>query len=227
MPAPAARKDPVRRLADTLVRQAKADPKKATTLAVLVTVMAVMWYRVMSGGAGGPSSASAYQVPGAFGASTAFGAAPGTPTSADAAARPTRSAAAIAALQEWALRRPIAPLSRNLFVVNYDLFPTDGARPPETAVRVDRGDGFWDQLAKSMAARADQIKEHRARVETLRAEAARLKVQSTLMGASPKALVNGRLVGVGDVVASFRVTRIEARRIVVEREGIKFGLRFN
>jgi hypothetical protein len=226
MPAPAARKDPVRRLADTLVRQAKADPKKATTLAVLVTVMAVMWYRVMSGGAGGPSSASAYQVPGAFGASTAFAATTG-PDAAAAAPRPSRSAAATAALQEWALRRPIAPLSRNLFVVNYDLFPTDGARPPETAVRVDRGDGFWDQLAKSMAARADQIKEHRARVETLRAEAARLKVQSTLMGASPKALVNGRLVGVGDVVASFRVSRIEARRIVVEREGIKFGLRFN
>jgi hypothetical protein len=224
MPAPAARKDPVRRLADTLVRQAKADPKKATTLAVLVTVMAVMRYRVMAGGAGGPSSASAYQVPGAFGASTAFAATTGPDT---AAPRPSRSAAAIAALQEWALRRPIAPLSRNLFVVNYDLFPTDGAHPPEIAIRIDHGDGFWDQLAKSMAARADQIKEHRARIETLRAEAARLKVQSTLMGASPKALVNGRLVGVGDVVASFRVTRIEARRIVVEREGIKFGLRFN
>ena len=48
-----------------------------------------------------------------------------------------------------------------------------------------------------------------------------------MMGASPKALVNGRLVGLGDVVASFRVTKIEARRIVVEREGIKFALRFN
>jgi hypothetical protein len=78
-----------------------------------------------------------------------------------------------------------------------------------------------------MAIKADQLKEHRARVESLRAQAARLKVQSTLMGASPKALVDGRLVGIGDVVASFRVTRIEARRIVVEREGIMFGLRFN
>jgi len=225
MPA-AAPKDPIRTFADTLVRQAKADPKKAPALAVLVTVMAVMWYRVMTGG-GGPSSASAYQVPGGFGASTAYAAGPGgTPTSADAA-RSTRSAAATAALQEWALRRPIAPLSRNVFVVNYDLFPTDGARAPELPLRVDRGDGFWDQLAKSMAIKADQMKEHRARVEQIRAEAARLKVQSTLMGASPKALVNGRLVGVGDVVASFRVTRIEARRIVVEREGIKFGLRFN
>jgi hypothetical protein len=173
----------------------------------------------MSGG--GPSAASA--TPSA-GASTVFAAGPAAPAD---AARAPRSAAATAALQDWALRRPIAPLSRNLFAVNYDLFPTDGMRAPEPAVRVERGDGFWDQLAKSMAARADQIKEHRARVETLRAEAARLKVQSTLMGPSPRAMVDGRLVGLGDVVASFRVTRIEARRIVVEREGIKFGLRFN
>jgi len=47
------------------------------------------------------------------------------------------------------------------------------------------------------------------------------------MGASPKALVNGQLVGVGDVVASFRVCKIEARRIVVEREGIKLEIRSN
>ena len=223
MPAPAAT-DPIRKLADDLVRQAQADPKKATVLALLVAVLIVMWYRVMSGGV--PASASATPT-GGVGASTAFAAGPATPTAAADPARGPRSAAATAALQDWVLRRPIAPLSRNLFAVNYDLFPTDGARAPEPAVRVERGDGFWDQLAKSMAARADQIKEHRARVETLRAEAAKLKVQSTLMGQSPRAMVNGRLVGLGDVVASFRVTRIEARRIVVEREGIKFGLRFN
>src|SRR4051794_23069925 len=122
MPAPA---DPIRKLADTLVRQAKADPRKATILAVLVTVMGLMWYRVMSGS--GPASAAAYQV-GNFGASTAYGAPTGGPPPSAAPPRPARSAAAAAALQEWALRRPIAPLSRNLFVVNYDLFPTDGAR---------------------------------------------------------------------------------------------------
>jgi hypothetical protein len=126
------------------------------------------------------------------------------------------------------MSRSISPLSRNLFAVNYDQYPLDGARQSsEPVVRVERGDGFWDQLAKSMADRADQIKEHRAHVDSLRAQAAKLKVQSTLMGSSPRALVNGRLVGLGDVVASFRVTKIEARRIVVEREGIKFGLRFN
>jgi len=224
MPAAA---DPIRQFADKVVRQAKADPRKASVLAVLVAVMGVMWYRVLANG-GGPSSASAYAAAGgAGGTGSAFANNP-TETSRPAG----RQSAAAAALQEWARTRPVVPLTRNLFVTNYDLFPLDGGRTTVTAateptVHVERGDGFWDQLAKSLADRADQIKEHRARVDAIRTEAAKLKVQSTLMGASPKALVNGRLVGLGDVVALFRVTKIEARRIVVEREGIKFALRFN
>jgi hypothetical protein len=216
--------DPIRQFADKIVRQAKGDPRKAAVLAVLLAVMGILWYRVVSGG--GPSSASAYA---GSGPATGSAFAPSTPD----AYRPTgRQTAAAAALQEWARTRAVVPLTRNLFVTNYDLFPLDGGRTTATTateptVRVERGDGFWDQLAKSMADRADQIKEHRARVDSIRAQAAKLRVQSTLMGASPKALVNGRLVGLGDVVASFRVTKIEARRIVVEREGIKFALRFN
>jgi hypothetical protein len=78
-----------------------------------------------------------------------------------------------------------------------------------------------------MTARADQKREREVLVENLRGQALQLKLQSTVLGASPKALVNGQLVRVGDVVASFRVTKIEARRIVVEREGIKLEVRSN
>jgi len=78
-----------------------------------------------------------------------------------------------------------------------------------------------------MSVRADQQREHDALVANLRKQAEQLKVQSTVMGASPKALINGEFVGVGSVVASFRVTKIEARRIVVEREGIRLEVRSN
>jgi hypothetical protein len=125
---------------------------------------------------------------------------------------------------EWQ-RRPIAPLSRNLFVINYDFFPQDGSTP--APLRVQQGDGFWDHIAKSMTARADQKREREVLVENLRLQAQQLKLQSTVLGALPRALVNGQLVRVGDVVASFRVTKIEARRIVVEREGIKLEVRSN
>jgi hypothetical protein len=37
-------------------------------------------------------------------------------------------------------------------------------------------------------------------------------------------MVNGKLIGEGSVVAEFRVLKIEARRIVVEREGIQLEI---
>ena len=80
------------------------------------------------------------------------------------------------------------------------------------------------EMAKSMANRADAKTKRQTYVSNLQAEAARLRVQSTVMGAQPKALINGDLVKEGDVVASFRVLKIEARRIIVEREGIKLEI---
>jgi hypothetical protein len=212
--------NPIKIYADKLVTQAKADPKKASILGVLTVIMIFSWYRMSSGGGdasgiGGPAHASAASVtPVRAGGS-------GLP---DNLRAPSSASATVAALLEWQ-RRPIAPLSRNLFVINYDFFPQDGSAP--APVHVGQGDGFWDHIAKSMTARADQKREREVLVENLRAQALQLKLQSTVLGASPRALVNGQLVRVGDVVASFRVTKIEARRIVVEREGIKLEVRSN
>jgi hypothetical protein len=214
--------NPIKTYADKLVTQARADPKKASILGVLTVVMIFSWYRMSSGGGGdssgiGPAHASAASI-------SAIRAGGGVLP--DNLRAPSSSASAtVQALLEWQ-RRPIAPLSRNLFVINYDFFPQDGSAPVAPA-HVQQGDGFWDHIAKSMTARADQKREREVLVENLRGQALQLKLQSTVLGASPKALVNGQLVRVGDVVASFRVTKIEARRIVVEREGIKLEVRSN
>ena len=61
-------------------------------------------------------------------------------------------------------------------------------------------------------------------VEAVQRQAAEMRLQSTVMGAKPKAVIDGALVGEGDVVAQFRVLKIEARRITVEREGIKLEI---
>ena len=201
----------IKTFAQTLVEQAKADPKKASILVGLACVMAFTTSRMLGGAAPGPSHAAAGVTPFRSGYTTTDNL-PGGPT------------VTVAALQEWS-RRPLAPLSRNLFVINYDFFPQDGTRPTGGAIQA--GGGFWDRVAKSMSVRADQQREHDALVANLRKQAEQLKVQSTVMGASPKALINGEFVGVGSVVASFRVTKIEARRIVVEREGIKLEVRSN
>jgi hypothetical protein len=195
------------------IKAAKADPKKATALAVLITFMVFMWVRILGGSSAGPATASANVAD------------PQPPAASDNSVRSNpRLSAMYEALREWA-SRPVSPLSRNLFAVNYDFFPQDGSRP--VVLRAPQGDGFWDRLAKSMTARADAKREQEVLRENLRLQAAQLKIQSTVMGVAPKALINGELVGEGDTVASFRISRIEARRVVVEREGIKLELRLN
>jgi len=209
--------NPLKTYADKLVIQAKADPKKASILGVLTVIMIFSWYRMAGddSSSGGPARASASVTPVRAG---------GAVLPDNLRAPSSTTSATVQALLEWQ-RRPIAPLSRNLFVINYDFFPQDGSTP--APLHVQQGDGFWDHIAKSMTARADQKREREVLVENLRGQALQLKLQSTVLGASPKALVNGQLVRVGDVVASFRVTKIEARRIVVEREGIKLEVRSN
>lgn len=202
----------IKSFADKVVRQVKSDPKKAAVLAVLLAIMGTIWIRMAGGSSATPAHASANE--------SRFRTGPGGVT--DNLRVPGRISPIWIELLEWH-RKPIAPLSRNLFVVNYDFFPQDGSRP--AALRAPSGDGFWDQLAKSMTWRADQKREREVLVENLRSQAAQLKVQSTMMSAPPKALINGVLVAEGDVVASFRVSKIEARRIVVEREGIKLEIR--
>jgi hypothetical protein len=183
----------------------KADPAKAAVLLVLVGVMVVLWVRAMGNYAPAPARASiAYQVTDA------------DRTIAAAAAGPHATSSALA---EW-MRAPIGPMERNLFSVKLDYFRQD-ASVPRPAPRASGDEGFWDQLAKSMADQADQRKQRQILIENLQYQAAQLKMQSTLMGSQPRAMINNSLVSEGDVVAGFRVLKIEARRIIVEREGIK------
>ena len=79
-------------------------------------------------------------------------------------------------------------------------------------------------MAKSLTSRADQNKQRQIRIDNTVRDAEKLQLQTIVMGASPKAVINGEMVGEGSVVAEFRVSRIEARRIIVEREGIKLEI---
>jgi len=111
-----------------------------------------------------------------------------------------------------------------LFSIKLDYFPVDGSRPMFSG---DDADGFWDQLAKSLAAKADQEKAKGILLENLRLRASRLDLQSTVItDGSPKAMVNGTLVQEGDTIEGFRIVRIEAKRIVVEAEGQKLEVIF-
>jgi len=113
------------------------------------------------------------------------------------------------------------PLGRNLFAVNLERFPQDGNR---TTTPVGGTVGFWDELAKSLSSRADQNKQRQIRTDNAVRDAANLKLQTIVMSAAPTAVIDGEMVEEGSVVAGFRVSKIEARRIIVEREGIKLEI---
>jgi hypothetical protein len=201
------------------------DPKKAAILTVLVAILVVLQVRLQMSKSDTSSRATAAMLtPGGAthndGSSSEFG----TGGSASSA-RPQDAAGA---LRAW-MNAPPTPIGRNLFAINLEKFPQDQNHFTNTSSGVS---GFWDELAKSMSSRADVRKERQILMENLTQQASQLRLQSTMMGAVPKAVVDGGMVGEGDVVAcgsgetrtTFRVLRIEPRRIIVEREGIKLEI---
>src|SRR5437762_1599814 len=119
-------------LPDSIVRNVKAEPKKAVALLLLVAILATMWAKIF------------------------LFSEPNQPTAAPPPAggpRDSRSGninspvpAGSRALVKWTLE-PITGTKRNLFAIKLDYFPVDGSRPIFTG---DDGDGFWEQLAKSL-----------------------------------------------------------------------------
>jgi hypothetical protein len=130
-----------------------------------------------------------------------------------------KSAAAASPVMTW-LEQPPRPITRNLFALKLELFPPEVTKSePIQEVR-----GFWDEIAKSLTDQVDQQEKKQEMLQHLQQQASALQVASVMMGAVPKAIINDKLVGEGDVVAEFRVLKIEAWRIVVEREGIRLEI---
>lgn len=136
--------------------------------------------------------------------------------------------------REW-LKTPLQGVSRNLFALRHEFFPhvagkSDNLR--NTGAGGGDAPSFWDAIQKSRDRAADQKRRREILVDNLQREAAKLRLQSTVMGPEPQAIIGGSLVKEGDSVAAsdassiqFRVLKIEARRVVIEREGIKLEVR--
>lgn len=192
------------------------DPKKSAILAALGIVMASIGLKqfVFTGSARTASAASALT----------------------AATDPAAPATSLSVAQRrespvvgW-LVEPIKTLDRNLFEFKSEFYPRSTESIATTA-RVIEDELFWDQLAKSLSARADSKKQRQIRVDNLQQAAGKLKVQSTIMGPNPRAMVDGKMTRLGGMVeadagsgssVTFKVVKVEARRLVIERDGLQF-----
>ena len=194
---------------ESMLKQVKSEPKKAAALALLVAVLVGMWVKIFL--FGDPRAVTAGPIGGEK-------VKPGTSHILNQQLSP-----ASRSLLDW-VKKPITGTKRNLFTIKLDYFPVDGTRPMFSG---DDADGFWDQLAKSLAAKADQEKAKGILRDNVRMRASRLDLQSTgMFNGSPKAMVNGTIVQEGDTIEGFRITRIETKRIVVELEGIQVEVIF-
>ena len=207
----------------------RRDPKKTGVMVVLAVLLAFMVMRTFGPGAN-PRRAAGSQamtnVGGARGGGGGAGGQGGAPNGSGNTQLDSQAARDLASspyLQKWA-DAPVSPISRNLFAIRLEYFPIEGPKTGAGDVRERADDGFWARLEKSLAVQADQRDKRENQKANYITAAAKLNLQSTMMGAQPKALVNGELVGEGDVVAEFRVVRIEARRVIVEREGIRLEI---
>jgi hypothetical protein len=188
----------------------RASPGKSSVLTGLVLIMVIAWIRVLVGGHTGPVAA--------HGATTPAGLAAGVLS--EEPVVPHRSADPGQSIQQWA-RQPAQPLARNPFAVPMDFYPIDSSKNDDSA---SAGNGYWNLVSKSLSSRADQQEQRQILIDNVRIAAESLKLDSTIMSATPGAMVNGQLVHEGSVVAGFRVLRIESRQLIIEREGVKLAV---
>jgi hypothetical protein len=114
-------------------------------------------------------------------------------------------------LAQWA-RQPTDNHTRNLFAVSINDYPIDPAHA--------------ESSAKSDSSQADQMKERQILIQNLQAQAAKLTLEGVVLGDSPKAWIDGLLVGIGQPIGDtgFRVASIDARRILIQRDGVQIEL---
>jgi hypothetical protein len=171
------------------------DPKKSSMMAGLAIIILIMVARM---GSNGPPAATASFLRRSVAATSDL-------------QSPAPMAVSNNAVLEW-LAQPHRQVERNLFAIKLDHY----ARAGSHGESVDSP----EEPEKSPTDATDQERERQILLENLQSQAAKLKLQTTVMGSVATALVNGELVKVGDTVAGFKVVRIEARRVSVEQDGV-------
>jgi hypothetical protein len=191
------------KLKNRLLGEVRRDPKKASILGVLALLFLTVSVREIARRVGSPSSGSAAtaRACGAGGATslhrTASGVqAPGVPNAQDRA----DSSAPVAK----------ATVDRDIFTPNVAYYPVEEKANPNTVV--------------SAAQVVDPIVKAEAEKLRVQAQAKALSLQSTVVGTVPRAIINGRVLRVGDWVRDFQIVQINSRSCQLEKSGIRVML---
>jgi len=186
------------------------DPKKTGVLGALLLILVIVVGRVVIG-QGHPNAAVGSMI------------APAAAPVRIIMPSPVPKVGGTAALLRAWLSGPVPKLSRNDFLLKSEYFPADTTK---TAAAL-APEGFWKGIEKYLSLQADQKGKREVVIANLKTQAAALRPSSTVMGPSPRAMVNGAIVREGDMVGGFQVLKIEAHGIVVEQGGIRLAIPMN
>lgn len=102
---------------------------------------------------------------------------------------------------------------RDLFELRRHLYPPaesaepQGEKPPE--------------VAKSGSEQADERSQER---RAIRSQARSLRLQSTILGATPRAMINGTLLEPGQRIRGFELIRVGSRKAILRKAGVEIVL---
>jgi len=204
---------------DRLPEVVRNDPRKSAVLAALLLVGAVIGLRMVLKSE--PASAIAAVVR--------------AESSNDAVNKNSRSIMStleprLADVEAW-IDQPSRPINRDIFAIRTEGFAVRRSPSASEPVVVDRGEtSFWKRLDKSLALRADQKKQRLERLNRLVRMCELFKVQSTIMGQQPTAIVSGRMVRRGDRLLTADpevivvVERVDSRSVLVRVDEVMIEL---
>jgi len=98
-------------------------------------------------------------------------------------------------------------VSRDIFTPGLELFPPDQT-----------------QAGKASVTTAPAVDEQAIKVKQITSQAQALALQSTVVCDVPTAIINGKVLKVGQELAGFEIVGIEARSCEVQKEGVRITL---
>lgn len=188
-------------LTDRLLAEVRRDPKKASILGVLAVVLLIIGVREVATRVGSPKTGSA--------ATVQTSGQPDGQSLRKTVTTPGKTASQLDGLDALVADMPRLPVDRDIFTPKEMYFPIEAKVKPGKVVTAI----IVDPNARKEAERRE-----------IQAQAQSLSLQSTVVGSVPMAIINGRMLHVGDWINKFQVAEITSRYCQLEKSGIRVVL---
>jgi len=115
-------------------------------------------------------------------------------------------------------------ITRDLFKADPRYFPMIKNTARKVVVLPKKQKGIFDQVHTWVQQTYSRERQRSLKIEALRNQAESLSLQSTMVGPSPSALINGQVVRIGQTIEGFKIVSIKPNTCVISKDGIELEL---